>query len=193
MPIARNKTHRLALAGTTPTLIANANPARRYLLLQNQGTKTAFIGFGSAAACDSGFALGIGSSDVYQGGETWEATDVKGNLTTQAIYAKASVAGNVLIIENSDGLPTAPGADVSSSSSSSSSPSSSSSSTPSSDSSSSSSSPSSSSSSTPSSSSSSTAAQNSSSSSTPSSSSSSSSSSSTSSFSSASSSSSSDI
>ena len=120
MPTTLNETNRKVLVGTSPTLIARANPARRMLVLQNQGTKLMYVGFGSALQADSGLALGIFASEAGGGAETLRLTNESDNVSTQAIYAKTATAGIIVVTENSDGLPAPVPADISSSSSSSS-------------------------------------------------------------------------
>ena len=111
--------------GTTPTLIANPNPLRRTLTIINTHTKHGFFGFfGSTPAIGKlhgSFQLALTGTGTAPHGSTWRFNESDG-IDRRAVYGISDTsAGDWIVIEGvaiGDGVPTQPGAEVSSSSSS---------------------------------------------------------------------------
>lgn len=58
--------------GTAPALVADANPTRVSLLVNNSGTVTVFIGFGSGVDAGNGFPLAAGQTLIlYNPTQVW--------------------------------------------------------------------------------------------------------------------------
>jgi len=128
LPKAHNLTVRSLTVHTASTLIAKANPYRRYLAIQNASDTQITIDTKTAVVDGQGIILQPATVATRAGGTMYEFCRER-NLTQQAIYAITSVAGKrVTVIETSENIPDAPtgGTGASSSSSSSSSESSSS-------------------------------------------------------------------
>ncbi len=86
----------ITLAAATPSgAIVAANNARVSLTIQNTGTGSASINFGSAATAGSGLSLDPASAAGGQGGSrVWDGSD---RIPSDAIHA-ISTAGTTLVI-----------------------------------------------------------------------------------------------
>jgi hypothetical protein len=91
------------LAPATPTPLIAANPNRRLLLIQNNGTNPVATKFQSApTSATDGMTLGAASVSGEQGGMILFSVDGEGidsHVPTDAVYAYSTLGTTVNVIE----------------------------------------------------------------------------------------------
>lgn len=86
-----NATHGTASAGTTNSIALAANPAATYRLIQNDGTASVYLSFGTgAAALNQGIRLAAGG--------IFEMSRANANLWNGQITCISSVNGQKLLV-----------------------------------------------------------------------------------------------